>query len=122
MSQPGYRQVSYVIIGKAKTGKLYGYIENSFSMNVDECRVRVWRSSRKSPDYFKSSWRCSVAAHMQSICDDLNKIGGGDYIEWNFYRVGSKNCPVKIDWGRFHKAGGGNASKFEYRNLFFIEK
>lgn len=98
----------YIVLGKRTDGRFVGLVEQSFSMGFSLTEVRVWRDS----GYSKGSETAEkyVAGYRKSY----------PTTEWNVYRVGSKECPVKIDWTSYHK--GGKKSKYSWRNLKFIPR
>lgn len=124
----------YIILGTRKDGSHVGYCENSFSMGFDNKRVNVWRhshwsGSNKSAQEQKQSFIDNVIQYK----DDL--IRKHPQIEWNVYRVGSKNCPVKINWKSYWNMFDKNKKwnhrkkktqncigKYEWRNLKFIKR
>ncbi len=106
---------SYIIIGKYKdNGSYIGEVENSFSMGLSDLYVRVWSGNELNID------------HLHEKVLRYNKEYKA-YV-WNVYRVGSKNCPVKINWDLYYqkmkesKQTKVNIKKYFYRNLQFKSK
>jgi hypothetical protein len=120
----GHRTVSYILIGTDEHGCVYGYIENSFSMGISSSQVRVWRAYPNGSDTFKSMQRSMVVPWLAKERDSLNKQYADldKKITWKLYRVGSKHCPVRLNWKKFHADGGNKASKSNWRNLEFLSK
>ena len=115
------REKGYIILGRMKSDNTFvGYTEHSFSMGVDSTEhVRVWRSSKKRTLY--SATAEEVVRSRMCDVKELNKKHPD--IEWSLYRVGSKDCPVKIKWSRYHNLKKHkNLNKFDYRNLVFEKK
>lgn len=118
------KEKSYIILGRRKSdNKLFGYTENSFSMSTDSTtNVRVWRigkhnSEGQTDNYIKREYKYRL--------NDVKKLNKKHpHIVWKLYRVGSKNCPVKIDWGSYHDVRKSDRRMIssEYRNLAFIKK
>ena len=95
------RKKGYIILGKRKKGSYVGYCENSFTMGFDNKRVKVWRwdgpskYSTGTPQEQKQSFINHVAGFMDELIPKYPTI------EWKIYRVGSKDCPVKIEWASY---------------------
>jgi hypothetical protein len=110
------RQCAYIILGKSrKTGEYVGYVEQSFTMGWARNRVRVWRTSSSESHRSKKE----VLSHMRQLIAEIEAKSSNSNYDLFVYRVGSKNCPVKLNWAQFYKDGGANASKSLWRNLLF---
>lgn len=100
------------------TGQKYGYVEQSFSMSLDSNRVRVFTKTR----YSSKAYNDDTVKMLQEIQTGTWKDVHGKHVhieKAEVYRVGSKNCPVKIDWRpRFNE----KTSKYNWRNLPFVSK
>lgn len=82
-------------------------------MSIDPERVRVFSDSNNE-DVVRMLQK--VTSNSKKFCDIYGNTV--DIVEAKCYRLGSKNCPVKIDWRpRFKKS-----SKYETRNLPFQQK
>lgn len=101
------REKAYIIIGKKPDGEYLGYVEYSFSMGYEAKWVKLWRLHK----HFNIS---DLQKMSRSTCKEHPKI------QWVLYRVGSKNCPVKINWAYYHLEG--KYKKFTRRNLHFCKK
>lgn len=114
---------AWIILGKHKvTGQYAGIVEHSISMGLDKNRVRVekeWEviyymkdeserrdKTNKSVKY----WQKNIGIYSKRYPD----------YEFKIFRVGTKNCPVKIDWGSYHLRK--KKDKYESRNLVFTVK
>ena len=112
----------YIIIGTDRHGKHYGYVENSFNMGCSNNEVRVWAQEYKRAGSTSSdnqqTWNWLVG-----IADKLNrsKYQG---LFWKAYRVGSKHCPVVVDFSFADKmkAGKRKYDKYWWRNQRFEDK
>lgn len=100
------------------SGEMYGYVECSFSMSVDPNRIRVFYPSKYSSKTYNEDTVKALQDVSKGIWKDVyGKVVEIDHTE--IYRVGSKKCPVKINWTpRFNT----KTSKYEYRNLPFVKK
>lgn len=100
---------AYIVLGNSTKGKLISPVENSFSIGFSSTEAMLFRDNSYGKGYDKA----------KRYLDSYRKV----YPLANFkiYRVGSKNCPVKIDWKRYHSYGD-KIPKYEYRNLKFIKK
>lgn len=117
----------YIIIAtEIKTGKHFGYVEKSFTMDLDPNRVRVWSENEWSKDIFKISdtdredarrklekgvgfentYKTEAYTHPNSRAQYIwfvyrFKIESlkRSYpgLDFRLYRVGSKSCPFKVD-------------------------
>lgn len=119
---------SWIILARNKeTGILYGEIEHSFSLELSQYRVCVNRS------YFgtftdelpikKYRQQNGERAHAWFKQHHILMKQNPTY-EWFVARVGSKRCPVTIDWSHYYilKQQTSHLSAFEHRNLPFYVK
>lgn len=107
---------SYIILGiHRQTGKIVGEIENSFTIGHNDRYVRVYRKQQNEQPK-------EIVDELIEIVNDRNK-SHPEY-NWNVFRVGSKNCPIKISWRYIAqlKKKLSKYHKFHYRNLPFIVK
>lgn len=142
----------YIVLGYNKDAdKYYGYIENSFSMGVSPNRVQVYGTNFKKYDldnamrnyksiqdgvyHFKKEWDTLYLKNaklnspnqllwfqVRHAAERLNNIKLKN-CEWKAYRVGSKYCPVEIDFSEINTNQKLNTvNKFNYRNQPFKRK
>lgn len=113
---------AWIILGKHKsTGKYVGIVEHSFSMGLDSNRVRVEKEweilySMKNETERRKKTTDSIKYYQKDITKYTKNHP--DY-EFTLHRVGTKNCPVKIHWSRYHTE---KKDKFNNRNLVFTLK
>jgi len=109
----------YIILGIDDKGQYWGYTEHSFCMGFSKTEVRVWApkykgtsTSRPNPNQLEWNWCCEQAAKLNKR---QNKI------HWRAYRVGSKHCPVKLDFTpvELMKKKKIKYDKYNYRNQKF---
>lgn len=114
------RRRSWVILRRSGD-KLYGLCENSFSMSWELNRVNVVRSYLyKNGPFSLKEFRESGAKIADKLKADVLLYKSRHPDDDIFIaRVGSKNCPIKVDW-RGIKAS--KVSKYDYRNLPFTIK
>jgi hypothetical protein len=119
------REASYIILCKDQNRDLLGETELSISLGLSKERVRVWRSSeyRYTAKNNKISNRQAAYNSLCKSFDKRNKKYKGK-LKFKVFRVGSKNCPVKIDWKEisFMNKNKNKRSKFNWRNLPFSKK
>lgn len=94
------------IVLRKEDGKYKGLIENSFSMDYDNNRIRIWWSGKA---YFM------LGKHNLSAIDDAKYNAKSDDIILDPF---SEDCPIEIDW----KAWISAKDKFGKRNAPFKEK
>lgn len=89
---------------KRENGKLYGLIENSFSMGWSRTNIN-WFAKPITHKYMK----------------DVMKPGT---LEKAFIiRLNSKKSPIDLDWKSYKKIiASGKSKKFDRRNISFKEK
>lgn len=114
-----------VFMRNKETNELVGYVENSFSMGWDKTRVNIWRPYMWRGTYNRrevAKMRCELALNMQKCVKGLQE----KYPDHDVFctRVGSKNCPVKIDWMDHwtNTCRDKKSSKYNWRNLKFTPK
>lgn len=119
----------YIILGYCIDEDRYmGYIENSFSMGVSHCRVKVFSEIKggtlnwdkhgfKSPN--EMLW-----THCRYTAERLNRIGYYGNTIWKAYRINSKRCPVKVDMSDLMKHIDRKITLEKYciRNHRFVDK
>jgi len=115
----------YIILAtNTKTGEIQGRIENSFSMGLSDDFVRVeraWEYNYTARNKGVSNKRATTIT-LRETCNKLNQHPNTPKdVTFNFYRVGSKHCPVKLDWVNIikRKKKEKGCSKFDARNLRF---
>ena len=121
---------AYVLFFQDKaTGKLYGETEHSFSMDASETEARVECETRKVKELNKFSdikFETSnqyKAYWFKKSCDDWNNENPKSAYRKVFFRLGTKNCPVKVDWTYriLWKQEKIEWNKYKYRNLPFLQ-
>ena len=114
----------YIILARNPTnGKFSGYCENSFSIGWTQTNVKVYRpyygyTKNGLTQYQITEARESLVTHLQKDVANLQI----KYPKYDVFmaRIGTKKCPVKIDWNTFYTTK--NKSKYDWRNLKFISK
>ncbi|MFA6089901.1 MAG: hypothetical protein WC755_08640, partial [Candidatus Woesearchaeota archaeon] len=103
------------------TGEYVGIVEQSFSMDIDKKRVRVEKEWELLYYMTDESKKRKIMTDSMNYYKKKIKTYNKNYpeFEFNIYRTGGKNCPVSIDWGRYHRE---KKDKFKNRNLVFIPK
>lgn len=94
------KRKSFILLAK-QDGRYYGYVESGERMLWSLFRTRVFFGHDYSYDN-KSGNQITYEA-LQQKAKELNR-DAKKYMkncQWKVYRVGSKNCPVKIDWREF---------------------
>lgn len=111
----------YIILGRNNKGKYFGYIEKSFCMSFSPFEVKVYALE------LKGKWNGATNQKEWNWCKEqvekLNKKKANG-CEWKVFRVGSKYCPVEVDFSRIelihkHKIP---YDKYIYRNQLFKVK
>ncbi|QIW90701.1 UNVERIFIED_ORG: hypothetical protein GCAPEGMB_00381 [Vibrio phage V07] len=122
------RERCWVILARCKkTGKITGEIENSFSMGWSKERVRVIRPYlgrvfASNERFSKADYNKACAEYIANYDKRVKELRER-YSETHdvfIARVGSKNCPIAIDWGTFYSTK--NKRNFDWRNLKFKVK
>lgn len=126
------KQGGYIVVGieKANPDNIQGYVEHSFSMGFSYSDVRVWRdfeyehsvkySKVKNPSGNQTA-KFFATKDVKERCVKLKKAHPD--FDWKFYRIGTKHCPIAIDWERYHKlAKVKKLDKYSFRNLKFRPK
>ena len=116
------KRKAYVILGESKEGEFSGYVEQSFSMGYDKSRINVNNIGINPKDRYYTSPEERVRS-LQNTCKKLNSYNNG--YTFTVYRVGSKKCPIKIDWTErteFHRKNAEYCGKYNYRNPPFTKK
>jgi hypothetical protein len=77
---------------------------------------------------FRASSRWKVKKYITVIgsCEDLFKTcrhlnKKTPDIKWNVYRVGSKKCPIKLNWEHFYKNNSSHRGDY-YKYLLYAKK
>ena len=119
------RERCWVILSRnLQTGEICGEVENSFSMGWSNDRVRVIRPYldarfQRDNKFTKAEYNAACAeyiANYEKRVREYNKAYG-DNFDVFIARVGSKSCPISIDWDSFYS--DKNKSKYDWRNLKF---
>ncbi|WNL63137.1 hypothetical protein [Citrobacter phage Ci1] len=122
-----YYLKAYALFGKCKrTGQLYGYVEQSFSMGLSATHVRRWPVLAFDAKYDKELTSCDLRKqkeHQAKILEMLERDKvklSKTYptLEFFIVRLNSKSCPVDVDWKAYHKAD----NKYERRNVIWSKK
>lgn len=116
------KRAAYIILVKDKrTGVISGYVEHSFSMGLDPTRVNLNRVTetnygKKGAERFV---RTKGAQWCRKTVDRMNREHSN--VEAKYFRVGSKNCPVIIDWREINQMAQRTMKydKYKWRNLPF---
>lgn len=118
---------AYSLFGRCtQTGKLYGYVEQSFSMGLSQTHVRRWPVLAFSTKYDKELTSFDLREQKKAQ-DNIIKMLERDKatlkakypsIDFFIVRLNSKKCPVIIDWKSFHNAD----NKFDRRNVVWSKK
>jgi hypothetical protein len=116
----------YTILGISRDGTLYGWAENSFSFSADATFTRVWGAEYKecaSRNHWKPNRNQSNWNYLKKVADDLTAKKMFNCV-WRVYRVGSKHCPVDIDFRTcdLMKQGKIKYDKYLARNHKFTPK
>lgn len=131
MSRSDYtRERCWVLLSRnKKTGEILGQTEESFGMRWSRTHVNVIRpylSMTFSKQFSKQrNQKFSRAAYNKACSEYINKRQkllreqqrDTDTHERFYARVGSKNCPIKIDWRAWHNRQSN--SSWDWRNLQF---
>lgn len=108
------REKAYIMLGKNANGIFVGQTEHSFSMGISRDHVRLFRPYTNTPHEKTQQYN---QERVSSLAQSYPKY------KWHVYRVGSKNCPVKINWTEYHAIQkSGNSRNADYRNLPFTKK
>lgn len=117
---------AYALFGRDKNGKIYGYVEHSFSMGMSATEVRRWpimsygMKFRKELKPFEikdlREYQNKTIAMLER---DAKKMKASyPHLEFFVSRLNSAKCPVIIDWKSFKTASG----KYNLRNVGFKQK
>lgn len=117
---------AYALFGKDKNGKLYGYVENSFSMGLSESEVRRWPvlafdsvlHEELSPYQIKKQEKYQKDLLTMLERDKLRMSKTYPDLEFFIVRLNSKNCPVIIHWKDYKTVKG----KYQIRNIRWSKK
>ena len=119
----------YIILGYSIDEERYmGYVENSFSMGVSHCRVKVYSEIKGGwNNWDKHGFKSTnemICDHCRNTAERLNRIGYYGNTIWKVYRINSKYCPVKVDMSELmlYKANKLDLSKYSIRNHRFVDK
>lgn len=118
------RERCWVLLARnKKTGEILGQTEESFSMKWSKTHVNVIRPYLLGK--FRTHDDCTFTREQYNkACSDyiderqrrLSELGS-DTHDLFYARVGSKNCPIKIDWESFYNRKSN--SSWDRRNLKF---
>ena len=119
----------YIILGYSIDEERYmGYVENSFSMGVSHCRVKVYSEIKGGTNnweqYGYKSPNDMLWDFCRNIAERLNRNGYYGNTIWKVYRIGSKHCPVKVDMSDLMKHIDRKITLEKYciRNHRFVDK
>ena len=112
-----------------ETGQLIGETEHSFSMGESanearvECETRKVKELNKFSDIKFKTANEYKAYWFKKMCDDWNNENPKSAYRKVFFRVGTKDCPVKIDWTYriLWKQKKVEWKKYKWRNLPFVQ-
>lgn len=127
MSRSDYtRERCWVLLSRnKKTGAILGQTEESFNMRWSSTHVNVIRPYLSMTFSKQRKQKFSRAEYNKACSDYINErqkllreqARESDIYERFYARVGSKNCPIKIDWHAWHNRQGN--SSWDWRNLQF---
>lgn len=92
-----------IVLRKAPDGTLRGLCEESFSMSVNDNRVRIWWSGK--------AYSMLGEHDINGVEDAAHNAAAGDIILDPL----EGDCPVEVDWGRWRI----DTSKYGQRNAQF---
>lgn len=109
----------YIILGIDNKGQYWGYTEHSFSMGFSENEVKVFalelkgKWSEKATNQNEWNW-------CKGQVEKLNKKKANG-CKWKAFRVGSKHCPVEVDFSEvmLMQSKKIKYDKYKYRNQPF---
>ena len=103
----------WVLLCRMKDGSIQGYTENSFSMGWSKTHVRVFRHSYGLGKEF------TLAKYREKQSNNATHYYKRSKKEERVFvaRVGSKKCPIQINWWYYYHYG--KRAKYEFRNLKF---
>lgn len=106
----------YIILGQDRNGKWHGWVEHSFCMGSSETEVRVW-----APKYKRSGGDNQHDYNWLRMTAERLTKERWEGMTWRVYRVGSKYCPVKVDFTAADqmKSGKRKYDKYWWRNQRF---
>lgn len=122
-----YYLKSYALMGKDKeSGNIYGYVEHSFSMGLSNTEVRSWPvksynlklDTEFSKNDFAEQQKCQKQIIEMLERDKKTLSLKYPNIEFFIVRLNSKDCPVVIDWKKYHSS----TNKYDRRNVSFTKK
>ncbi|AUR86053.1 hypothetical protein NVP1081O_318 [Vibrio phage 1.081.O._10N.286.52.C2] len=120
------RTRGWVVLARNRdTGVLRAEVEYSFNMGWSSTEARVYRPSvnydvNKTRDgkFSKTDYNRACGKYAAGLQKRISEYQE-KYPRENVFlaRIGSKNCPIKIDWAKFHSIKNKRSS--QYRNLAF---
>lgn len=117
---------AYALFARDKNGKIYGYVEHSFSMGLSDKEFRRWPVIAYGMKY-RQDLKPFEIKKLREYQDDIVKMLEKDakkmkvsypHLEFFISRLNSAKCPVIIDWKSYKTASG----KYNLRNLRFKQK
>lgn len=121
------KRKGYIVLGKHKTtNEIVGYVEHSFSMGFNPERVNVitYDSKKTVGKVYLDKYhaKSTMGYYYRIYKKDVNMLNKkfSEY-EFKVFRIGSKHCPVKIDWTEriLMKRKQMKTEKFIWRNPKF---
>ena len=109
----------YIILGRNEKGQYFGYTEHSFCMGFSPIEVRVFALE------FKGKWSEKATNQREwNWCkEQVKKLNNrkANRCEWKVFRVGSKYCPVEVDFTevKLMQSKKIKYDKYKYRNQPF---
>lgn len=109
----------YIILGRNEKGEYFGYTERSFSMDYSRIEVRVFALELKG--YW--SEKATNQKEWNWCKEQVKRLNDrkANNCEWKVFRVGSKHCPVEVDFSELElmKSKKIEYDKYKYRNQLF---
>lgn len=119
------RTRSWVILRRnLKTGVIEGEVELSFNMGWSSTEARVYRPYldarfRCDSEFTKAEYNKACSEYVAAFNNRINvyRLKYKDTHEVFISRIGTKTCPIKINWQAFYSIESPN--NYQWRNLKF---